>query len=95
MIAPWNIEIGFSFFSDLILLLVTFDFWLTITGSDTEVVEYRELDKEPRELISNVEIGETENQWPDQTDNQEVVQRFRIYSDTETDAFYLWCVCKI
>ena len=29
MIAPWNIEIGFSFFSDLILLLVTFDFWLT------------------------------------------------------------------
>ena len=58
-----------------------------ITGSDTEVLEYRELDKEPRELISNVEIGETENQWPDQTDNQEVVQRFRIYSDAETDAF--------
>ena len=58
-----------------------------ITGSDTEVLEYRELDKEPRELISNVEIGEKENQSPDQTDNQEVVQRFRIYSDAETDAF--------
>jgi hypothetical protein len=29
-----------------------------ITGSDTEVLEYRELDKEPRELISNVEIGD-------------------------------------
>ena len=28
-----------------------------------------------------------ENQWPDQTDNEEVVQRFRIYSDAETDAF--------
>jgi hypothetical protein len=48
---------------------------------------YRELDKEPRELISNVEIGEKENQSPDQTDNQEVVQRFRVYSDAETDAF--------
>ena len=41
----------------------------------------------PRELISNVEIGEKENQSPDQTDNQEVVHRFRIYSDAETDAF--------
>jgi hypothetical protein len=40
-----------------------------------------------RELISNLEIGENENQSPDQTDNQEVVQRFRIYSDAETDAF--------
>ena len=59
----------------------------SITGSDTEVLEYRELDEVPRELISNVEIGEKENQWPDQTDNQEVVQRFRIYSDAETDAF--------
>ena len=58
-----------------------------ITGSDTEVLEYRELDKVPRELISNVEIGEKENQSPDQTDNQEVVHRFRIYSDAETDAF--------
>ena len=58
-----------------------------ITGSDTEVLEYRELDEVPRELISNVEIVEKENQWPDQTDNQEVVQRFRIYSDAETDAF--------
>lgn len=58
-----------------------------ITGSDTEVLEYRELDEVPRELISNVEIGEKENQSPDQTDNQEVVQRFRIYSDAETDAF--------
>jgi hypothetical protein len=58
-----------------------------ITGSDTEVLEYRELDEVPRELISNVEIGEKENQSPDQTDNQEVVQRFRIYSDVETDAF--------
>ena len=58
-----------------------------ITGSDTEVLEYRELDEVPRELISNVEIGEKKNQWPDQTDNQEVVQRFRIYSDAETDAF--------
>ena len=56
-------------------------------GSDTEVLEYRELDKVPRELISNVEIGEKENQSPDQTDNQEVVHRFRIYSDAETDAF--------
>jgi hypothetical protein len=56
-------------------------------GSDTEVLEYRELDEVPRELISNVEIGEKENQSPDQTDNQEVVQRFRIYSDAETDAF--------
>ena len=58
-----------------------------ITGSDTEVLEYRELDEVPREHISNVEIGEKENQSPDQTDNQEVVQRFRIYSDAETDAF--------
>ena len=33
-----------------------------ITGSDTEVLEYRELDEVPRELISNVEIGEKENQ---------------------------------
>jgi hypothetical protein len=41
----------------------------------------------PRELISNVEIGEKENQSPDQTDNQQVIQRFRIYSDAETDAF--------
>ena len=54
-----------------------------LTGSDTEVLEYWELD----ELISNVEIGEKENQSPDQTDNQEGVQRFRIYSDAETDAF--------
>ena len=29
IIAPWNIENGFSSFSNLILLLVTFDFWLT------------------------------------------------------------------
>ena len=60
-----------------------------ITGSDTEVLEHRELDEvpRPRELISIVEIGEKENQSPDQTDNQEVVQRFRIYSDAETDAF--------
>ena len=29
MIALWNIENGFSSFSDLILLLVAFDFWLT------------------------------------------------------------------
>jgi hypothetical protein len=29
-----------------------------ITGSDTEVLEYRELDELPKELISNVEIGE-------------------------------------
>ena len=58
-----------------------------ITGSDTEVLEYRELDEVPRELISNVEIGEKENQSPDQTDNQEVVQRSKIYSDAETDAF--------
>jgi hypothetical protein len=58
-----------------------------ITGSDTEVLEYRELDEVPRELISNVEIGEKENQSPDQTDNQEVIQRFRIYSDAKTDAF--------
>jgi len=39
-----------------------------ITGSDTEVLEYRELDEVPRvsrELISNVEIGEKENQSPD------------------------------
>jgi hypothetical protein len=35
-----------------------------LTGSDTEVLEYWELD----ELISNVEIGEKENQSPDQTD---------------------------
>ena len=41
----------------------------------------------PKELISNVEIGEKENQSPDQTDNQQVIQRFRIYSDAETDAF--------
>jgi hypothetical protein len=41
----------------------------------------------PRELISNVEIGEKENQSPDQTDNQEVEHRFRIYSDAESDAF--------
>ena len=40
-----------------------------------------------RELISNVELGEKENQSQDQTDNQEVVQRFRIYSDAETNAF--------
>ena len=58
-----------------------------ITGSDTEVLEYRELDEVPRELISNVEIGEKENQSPDQADIQEVVQRFRIYSNAETDAF--------
>ena len=60
-----------------------------ITGSDTEILEHRELDEvpRPRELISNVEIGEKENQSPDQTDNQEVVHRFRIYSDAETDAF--------
>ena len=58
-----------------------------ITGSDTEVLECREFDEVPRELISNVEIVEKENQSPDQTDNQEVVQRFRIYSDAETDAF--------
>ena len=60
-----------------------------ITGSDTEVLEHRELDEvpRPRELISNVEIGEKENQSPDQTDNQQVIQRFRIYSDAETDAF--------
>jgi hypothetical protein len=58
-----------------------------ITGSDSEVLEYRELDEVPRELISNVEIGEKENQSPDQADIQEVVQRFRIYSDAETDAF--------
>ena len=32
-----------------------------ITGSDTEVLEYRELDEVPRELISNEEIGEKEN----------------------------------
>ena len=37
--------------------------------------------------FENEEIGEKENQSPDQTDNQEVVQRFRIYSDPETDAF--------
>ena len=59
----------------------------TITGSDTEVLENRELDEVLRELISNVEIDEKQDQWPDQTDNQEVVQRFRIYSDAETDAF--------
>jgi hypothetical protein len=41
----------------------------------------------PRELISNVEIGEKENQSPCQADIHEVVQRFRIYSDAETDAF--------
>ena len=41
----------------------------------------------PKELISNVEIDEKENQSPDQNDNQEVVQRFRIFSDVETDAF--------
>jgi hypothetical protein len=41
----------------------------------------------PRALISNAEIGEKENQSPDQTDNQQVIQRFRIYSDAETDAF--------
>jgi hypothetical protein len=58
-----------------------------IIGSDTKVLKYRELDEVPRELISNVEIGEKENQSPDQTDNQEVVQRFRFYSDAETDAF--------
>ena len=29
-----------------------------ITGSDTEVLENRELDEVPKELISNVEIGE-------------------------------------
>jgi serine/threonine protein kinase HipA of HipAB toxin-antitoxin module len=58
-----------------------------IIGSVTEVLEYRELDEVPRELISNVEIGGKENPSPDQTDNQEVVQRFRIYSDAETDAF--------
>ena len=58
-----------------------------ITGSDTEVLEYRELDEVPKELISNVEIGEKQNQSPDQTDNQQVIQRFRIYSDAETDAF--------
>ena len=60
-----------------------------ITGSNPEVLEHRELDEvpRPRELISNVEIGEKENQSPDQTDNQEVVHRFRIYSDAETDAF--------
>ena len=40
-----------------------------------------------REFISNVEIGEKENQSQDQADNPEVVQRFRIYSDAETDAF--------
>ena len=57
------------------------------TGSDIEVLEYRELDEVPRKLISNIEIGEKENQSPDQADNQEVVQRFRIYSDAETDAF--------
>jgi hypothetical protein len=49
-------------------------------GSDTEVLEHREFDEVPRELISNVEIGEKENQSPDQADIQEVVQRFRIYS---------------
>jgi len=54
-----------------------------ITGSDTTVLEYRELDEVPMELI-HVEIGEKENQSPDQADNQEVVQRFRIYSDAET-----------
>ena len=58
-----------------------------ITGSDTEVLENRELDEVPKELISNVEICEKENQSPDQTDNQQVIQRFRIYSDAETDAF--------
>ena len=58
-----------------------------ITGSDSEVLEHREFDEVPRELISNVEIGEKENQSPDQADIQEVVQRFRIYSDAETDAF--------
>ena len=58
-----------------------------ITGSNTEVLENRELDEVPKELISNVEIDEQENQSPDQTDNQQVVQRFRIYSDAETDAF--------
>ena len=58
-----------------------------ITGSDAEVLENREFDEVPRELISNVEIDEKENQSPDQTDNQEVVQRFRIYSNAETDAF--------
>ena len=58
-----------------------------ITGSDTEVLENRELDEVPKELISNVEIGEKQNQSPDQTDNQQVIQRFRIYSDAETDAF--------
>jgi hypothetical protein len=49
-----------------------------ITGSDTEVLEHREFDEVPRELISNVEIGEKENQSPDQTDNQEVVQRLIV-----------------
>jgi len=41
-----------------------------ITGSDTEVIEFRELDEVPRarELISNIEICEKENQSPDQTD---------------------------
>ena len=36
-----------------------------ITGSVTEVLEYRELDEVPRELISNVEIGGKENPSPD------------------------------
>jgi hypothetical protein len=58
-----------------------------ITGSGTEILEHSKLDEVPSELISNAEIGEKENQSPDQTDNQEVVQRFRIYSDAETDAF--------
>jgi hypothetical protein len=53
--------------------------------SDTEVLENRELDEVPKELISNVEIDEKENQSPDQTDNQQVIQRFRIYSDAETE----------
>ena len=34
----------------------------TITGSDTEVLENRELDKVLRELISNVEIDEKQDQ---------------------------------
>jgi hypothetical protein len=32
-----------------------------ITGSDTEVLECREFDEVPRELISNAEIVEKEN----------------------------------
>jgi hypothetical protein len=34
----------------------------TITGSDTEVLENRELDEVLRELISNVEIDEKQDQ---------------------------------